>query len=410
MNKPKLAIPEPLRGTEYGTFTHESIVDRLPDIGWRMLAENEFTPAVTANLESLIKGIPEDKVRLLTDSEAPDAAGWTSYVTPYLGQNWLEAPWFFAETYFYRLVLEITGYFGNGPGKGVDPFIYQKRQGLMTTREAIHALSSQVVGLFSKDGQEKEAFALLLAVDLWGNQADLSLWPAGEDEKPDHQSADQQKAHTLVDDTVAIVDYLYSHERQIERIDMILDNAGFELVADLYLAAYLLEKKSVKTVHLHAKKHPTFVSDAMIKDVSETITSLTGDDHPDTSVLGQRLQEFWDNGRLHIQDDWFWTSSLDMWLMPEHLRQELGRSELIISKGDANYRRLLGDRHWPFTTPFADIVCYMPAPLVALRTLKSEITAGLKEGQSKKVAEIDSAWLYDGRWGVIQFARPGRRI
>ena len=89
--------------------------------------------------------------------------------------------------------------------------------------------------------------------------------------------------------------------------------------------------------------------------------------------------------------------------MPDSLRHDLARSSLIISKGDANYRRLLGDLHWPYTTPFADIVCYSPASLLALRALKSEVAAGLKHDQVDQLDELDSEWLTTGRWGVIQF-------
>jgi hypothetical protein len=92
-----------------------------------------------------------------------------------------------------------------------------------------------------------------------------------------------------------------------------------------------------------------------------------------------------------------------MWLMPGPLRAELSESEMIISKGDANYRRLLGDRHWPPTTKFADVVGYSPAPLAALRTQKSEVAIGLEPGQAETVAGQDSEWLINGRWGVIQF-------
>ena len=408
MDCPKPPIPEPLRGLEMGTFTHESVAIRMPDIGRRMVAENEFAPGVEAGLEALFAGIPDDVIRPLADDGAPDAADWARYVASYRGQNWLEVPWFFTETYFYRRILDITGFFQAGPGQGLDPFSYQKRQGLETTRRAIRDLSSQVNELLQSDGRPAEAFSSLLAVDLWGNQADLSLWPADGDEKPDHQDAGQQKAHTLVDETAAISHYLLGPENRRGRIDFVLDNAGFELVADLYLAAFLLEQNMAETIYLHAKAHPTFVSDAMIKDVQQTVVFLLNEGDPEAATAGQRLHDLLDNGRLRLQTHWFWTSPLDMWEMPAPLRRELGRSDLLISKGDANYRRLLGDRHWPLTTPFADVVCYLPAPVVALRTLKSEIAVGLTQGQPKKVAEQDPAWLYDGRWGVIQFAKPGR--
>ena len=58
-----------------------------------------------------------------------------------------------------------------------------------------------------------------------------------------------------------------------------------------------------------------------------------------------------------------------MWEMPLELHRQLSTSYLVLSKGDANYRRLLGDRHWDFTTPFAQAVGSVPAPLLALRTI-----------------------------------------
>jgi uncharacterized protein with ATP-grasp and redox domains len=413
-DKPRLPIPDPLRGidrpektfagAEKGTFTHKSIVDRLPEIARRMLAENDFSPAVTGQIETLIQEIPEGRIRPLTDTAAADAADWTGYVAPYLGQNWLQVPWFFVETYFYRRVLDATGYFRPGPGYGVDPFACQKRQGLETTWEAIRELSDQVGNFFTGDGRRSEGLGRLLAVDLWGNQADLSMWPAGHSQKPGHQGTDQQVEHTLVDDTAGVVEHLIGRESQVGRVDFILDNAGFELVADLFLAAFMLGQDVATNVFMHAKVHPTFVSDAMILDVQQTVAHLAATEHSGVAWLGEQLQTYLENGRLRLTQHDFWTSSLAMWEMPLSLKGELGHSDLLISKGDANYRRLLGDRHWPFTTPLADIVCYLPAPLVALRTLKSEVVTGLKPGQPQLTAAKDPHWLVNGRWGLIQFS------
>lgn len=90
--------------------------------------------------------------------------------------------------------------------------------------------------------------------------------------------------------------------------------------------------------------------------------------------------------------------------MPAYLRQTLSEAALVISKGDANYRRLLGDRHWNYVTPFADIVSYFPAPLLALRTLKSNVAAGLDEAVVAALQARDPGWVVSGRWGVMQFA------
>jgi hypothetical protein len=187
------------------------------------------------------------------------------------------------------------------------------------------------------------------------------------------------------------------------RIDVIADNAGFELVADLCLVDYLLATASAAVIRLHLKPHPTYVSDAMRDDVLHTIARLRQDDDSEVRTVAARLASYIDAGRLQLHDHFFWTSPLAFWAMPGELVKDLQKATLVFVKGDANYRRLLGDRHWPFTTPFEDIVCYFPAPLVALRTLKSEVAAGLQSGQAAEIAGRDPDWLVDGEWGVIQF-------
>ena len=90
--------------------------------------------------------------------------------------------------------------------------------------------------------------------------------------------------------------------------------------------------------------------------------------------------------------------------MPSDLFQMVAGGDLVISKGDANYRRALGDAHWPHTTPFTDIVSYLPTPTLFLRTCKSEVLAGLTMAQAARMAQIEEDWLVNGRWGVIQLA------
>lgn len=394
-------IPAPLRGSETGTFTHYSIAVRLPDIGRRILAENNFRSHIVADLEDLIEGIPDTPIRPLTDLYAPDAANWREYCLPYLEQNWLQAPWFFVETYFYRRVIEATQYFEEGAAtERVDPFSYQKQQGLTTTIPAIRNLCTAVNGWLAKSEAKENALKHLIHADLWGNQADLSLWPAEKGEQPN--SADAHDEFLLTNDSTAVIPLLLSPTST--RIDLIADNAGFELVADLCLIDYLLRSETAVTIHLHLKAHPTFVSDALIKDVVETIAFLAQDEDEDTRAVGRSLGEMVKNGRLRLQTHLFWTSPLPMWEMPDDLTTQLAESNLVISKGDANYRRILGDRHWPFTAPFADIVSYFPAPLLALRTLKSEIIVNLAEGQANTLTIQDPDWLTNGKWGIIQFS------
>ena len=94
-----------------------------------------------------------------------------------------------------------------------------------------------------------------------------------------------------------------------------------------------------------------------------------------------------------------------LWEMPTALREELRRtSGLVIVKGDANYRRALGDRPWPLDAPFADVCSYPPAPMCCLRTLKAELGCGMASSKTDRAAAADDTWLTDGKWGVVHFA------
>lgn len=389
--------PEPIRGNEPGTWAEDTITRRLPATARRIPAENSFAPEIEARLAQLAAEIPAAPLRFVHEPDAPDAAGWAAATRPYLGQNWLDVPWFFVETYFYRRVLEAIGYFD---GHRVDPFAYQKQQGLTTTVPAIATLARQLDDWMAAL-PAADALARLIAVDLWGNRADLSLWPADEIR---HGNADLETAgaYLLADDTAVVVTHLL--QARGGRVDFLLDNAGFELVGDLALADFLLTAGLVDRVKLHAKLHPTFVSDATAVDIHHTAAFLAGSADPAVGACGLRLQDHLDRGRLAVTDHPFWVSPHAFWDLPHDLRTDLARSRLIVSKGDANYRRLLGDRHWPFTTPFTAIVASRPAPLLALRTLKAELAAGLTPLQIERLHATDPDWMVNGRYGVIQFA------
>jgi uncharacterized protein with ATP-grasp and redox domains len=304
-------------------------------------------------------------------------------------------------------MLEATGYFKAGFGKSRDPFAGEKRQGLEASLKAIHALANAVTGRYhSTDSKpEQRALSSLLSAALWGNQVDLSLWPVGSLDQPSANMPDEVDAHLLVDDRLAATSDLLATGSTLERGDILLDNAGFELVGDLCLLDYLLASRALANIHVWVKAHPTFVSDATAADITTTVAFLRDKEDPTTHALGQRLEGYLKDGRMQLRSDYFWTSPLPLWEMPAALREDLARSRLVISKGDANYRRCLGDRHWAFTTPFQEIVSYFPAPLLALRTLKSEVVCGLMPGKAEELYQIDPDWLVDGRWGIIQYYR-----
>lgn len=397
MQFPKLPLPPPLMGAEVGSFAYFTVIERLPALARRIIAENNFPSLIAENLEKLAQEIPEQPIRTLAETEAPDLAAWANYVKPYLGKNWLDVPWYFAEAYFYRRILEATQYFQPGKWRGVDPYSFQKHLGLEMAKNSIQVLSTQVNKLQVK--WDKKDLEYLLYLALWGNRVDLSLWPADEGDRSSI-NVEQEITRILANDAQAVTE-IWASSRNL-KIDFIIDNAGFELFCDLCLADFLLSSQIADLVRFHLKAHPTFVSDAMRADVDKMLKVLAANQKEEVRALAYRWQEYIHKNRWQLYEDFFWTSPLAFWEMPQQLRLLLAEANWIIIKGDANYRRLLGDRHWEFTTPFVDIVSYFPAPLVALRTLKSEVAAGLQYLKIEKVSRQDSNWLTNGKWGVIQ--------
>jgi uncharacterized protein with ATP-grasp and redox domains len=409
VSKTVLPLPKPMTALDPKSWAYNTVTCRWPEIVLRMFAENDLTPSIKQRLGALILDIPDAPIRSIKDPGAPDFRAWNQDIRVHAGKNWLEPPWFFTEHYFYRRVIDALGFFQFTDGEELDPFAYQKKKGLEVSRVAIRDLISRVTG-WKRSGYDRETLIRLLYLDLWGNQADLSMWPAEGDVKPDHSDLEQTSDFLLEDRAADVADYLIesfyvSKNTEELRIDFMVDNAGFELVSDLVFADYLLSNKTAVAVRLHVKSHPTYVSDATIKDVRDTLDFFKTDVDSHLNALGSRLVDYWAQDRLQVRDNFFWTSPLPGWEMPLTLEKELSQSRLVISKGDANYRRLLGDLDWPYITPFADILAYFPAPVVALRTVKAEIACGMQPGQAERVTAEDPKWMIDGRWGVVQFAK-----
>jgi hypothetical protein len=385
-------LPPPIRGTEIGSWAHRSIVDRLPEIGQRVLVENDFPETIASQLKAFFDEIPQGMIRPFSDPAAPDIQDWQRYAQQHQGLNWLEAPWFFIETYFYRHIVAITGFFNGGSEDWLDPFKYQKRSSL-----------NQLAAEFRPpDPSDPMAEHWLTA--LWGNQTDLSLWPK-DDEITTRELPEPAQHRILVDDRPAVNHYLENAEGGIHRIDLILDNAGEELMADLSLVGSLLTRFPQSIIHLHAKAHPTFVSDTTPVDIDNTLASMLEMGSEPTRSLARHLMDGIKDGAIKIRSPYYWTSPLAGWDMPVSLKQDLAQSQLLVYKGDANYRRLLGDRHWPSSTAFQEVVGFMPAPTLALRAMKSELAIGLDSQIINRAAQQDHDWMINGNWGLIQFCQ-----
>ena len=390
MSRPDL--PPLLLTSEAGTFAHNTLKVRVPAILQDMIAANDFPAEVLHALEALHAELIGGRIQPLRE-ESADAIDWNTRSEPYLGRTWLDVPWYWAEAYFYRRVLDATGYFRPGPLRGFDPFGSTKRK--EWARDVAPAAVERLLNNLSGDMETR--FERLLHASLWGNRTDLSYAVAA------HLGAtaapDQERANLLVDDSAAVWTHILAHEGGC--IGIIADNAGTELLMDAALADFLLSSDLVSEIHLHLKPQPFYVSDAMIPDLADGTDALIEAGGP-AARLGRRIDAHVVAGDLRPQTHAFYCSSLFFSEMPADLRTALGGLDLVIVKGDANYRRLVGDAHWPPTSSFVESTTHFPAPLVALRTFKSELIVGLAPGQAEQAAAEDPHWLVNGVRGVIQ--------
>jgi hypothetical protein len=361
---------------------------RVPSILERVLETNPELEAPRANaVRELVAALREGRA-LPPLAGGVDDGGFAPALAARAGHGWLDTDWFFAETYAYRQLVERVGFFEHRR----DPFLPTK---LEEYESAAHAAALER-GLELAAGEGGLGEGLLLA--LFGNRIDLSFAASRA------HGLEIDASDLLVDDRAAAVRCLHDGAGAVH---LILDNAGTELTLDLVLVDALLRTLTAPVV-LHAKVHPTFVSDATEVDLAAFFDeSRFAPRSPAARAFLERLRAARAAGRLSVTSHWYWNGPESLWDLPPALRRALEGARLVILKGDANYRRALGDAVWPETTPFAHVTADFPAPLLALRTLKSDPIVGLAPGAASALDVADPSWRVNGRRGVASLG--GRR-
>lgn len=387
-------LPPSLMTSEPGSFARATIVERKPQIIRQVVAENTYPLAIVAELVALADEIAEQTLQPLHE-DAADAADWNQAWHEHEGKTWLELPWYFAETYFYRRLLQAVRYLQPGPWQFHDPFGVQKQR---QEAQAVRQLAAGWAGL--QAAEPDLVFEMLLYSALWGNRADLSNFTLQVQAQAGLAARDERHL-LLIDHTPLVHEFL---RRWVQRLAIVTDNVGLDLLFDLALADFLLQQGWVGQVVFYLKDRPFFVSDAMPGDAERAVELLRADGEPAVSGLGQRLAEAVRSGGIRLSTDPFWSSFRMFPDLPDPLRAELATADLTILKGDVNYRRLLDDRHWPYTTAFESVAerFRLPRPFLVLRTLKGEIMVGLGPEQAEQLAAADPTWLINGKRGVIQ--------
>lgn len=278
--------------------------------------------------------------------------------------------------------------------KNYDMFARQKMDTFRSSRPAVLELASkyrQCVEQLRADkdstrdaNAERLLFTEMFEICLWGNATDLSLLTnLTYEDIQKLQGAEARKAaekNILVNDLPKAYEILKKAQaegKKERRVDIVLDNAGFELYVDMILAGYLLSSGLATQIVLRPKSIPWFVSDVLPSDFSgllnaianprplyetasedeelqgKTPEPLSDEAEGDLRFLFQEWATFHSEGQLILRPNRYWTAGGSFWRLPHEnpeLHEELKPAELIIFKGDLNYRKLTGDvsySHYP---------------------------------------------------------------
>ena len=311
-----------------------------------------------------------------------------------LEEFFLKAPFFEAEVLFYHVLLAQKNYHKNKndffAGKKDSDYAgkhesYRKELELLFTRSIDY---SSIKNEEEKSKQQFDDLHRILTYSLTANTGDLSQLEINRPES----------VKILQDDTDVIFKFL--NKKEYHRFDIICDNSGSELFSDIYLAVFMLLHSYVKKVILHVKAYPYFVSDATLEDFGKLLAVLTKDGR------NKRLSEYLHDKKIEVIADKFWT-------MPTYFDDNeikklgLNKSNLIIVKGDLNYRRLVGDKNYNGDGSLKEYCLWHKTPVIAPRVLKSDVLIGVDEVFRTMAYTQDKNYKTDGKWGVIQTTLNG---
>lgn len=424
-------------------FAYKSLHTRWPAIVDGVIADLEHAASTApeagaAEAPRLVAAIHAIKDQMHDDAELgtfPSAltnGDVFNAATP-AGTKWHSAPWLLSECVLYRRLQEVFD--ESSHWKQYDMFQRQKNETFVKSADAVsnlahryEAITAQLAGAAVEPAVLEVLVHELLSTSLWGNATDLSLLVTvslEELKKLQVAAENRDKESLLVNDFPKVWKQLQSQRGG--RVDIVLDNSGFELYTDLVLALFLLDTGLADQVVMHPKSQPWFVSDVVPTDFG-AVLGMLGDatkfpaHRESLDKIVEQLVGYMSEGQLLIRTSPFWTTPLPYWEIKENgkgggdaLWRDLKQSKLVILKGDLNYRKLTGDLAWARTTPFATAVQDLASsqvPLVTLRTVKADVCVGLPEGKAEELGakwieqhphDLPNAWSWSGHFAVVNF-------
>ncbi|XP_074165651.1 damage-control phosphatase ARMT1-like [Sminthopsis crassicaudata] len=435
-------LPPQMSAQDQGSFAYFTMKNRAPQILTKVIDtlhrhKDEFfekygevgaeaEKKAFSLLSKLRNDLENDEPLLPLIDTWVDAEVWNEHLEYHhnlLNENdkkisWFQSPWLYVECYMYRRIHEAL--LLSSPISDFDVFKESKEQNFLESQDAIITLCIYLQELSSRieqlnESQLKNEFFKLFQISLWGNKCDLSLSGGQSSSQIASPLAvlDELKPFIIVNDLETLWSLLMNRKKTNQekfsttRVDFILDNAGFELVTDLIMADFLLASKLATEIHLHGKSIPWYVSDTNKKDLNWMIEELKASNTKCLFECGANWEHYLKKHKWIYHDHLFWTLPHEYCTMSHFapdLYAELQKSNLILFKGDLNYRKLVGDRKWKFTVPFHQALNgFHPAPLCSIRTIKAEVQVGLAPGQGEEITDTDPQWMTTGKYGVFQF-------
>lgn len=379
--------PNPIRTDGSNSFARYSMRVRVANIIEETAERNpDYPSSVKDALHRLRDEIAGDAPLRLIEPPAPDYDLWCHRFEPHREETWLGTEWFFAEMLAYRRLVEAARFWTTRR----DPFRPFKDEEMSS--ETLWTLLEEACAL---EGPLEERLHQRLLGALWGNRMDLSM------KNVMAQGTGASDEHLLTDDVPLAVRHLLDSEPG--HVHVAMDNAGTEQAFDYVLTDTLLAEQLAHTVTLHVKMSPVLVSDVIGDDVLRLL-GMMEERGGVAAALAARLVSFMEDGRLRVVPDFFWNTDGRLWELPPRLHAPLAEARLVIGKGDVNYRRATHDAEWPAGATLAEAVRGFPAPLLALRTIKSDTLVGVDAATVERLDREEEGWREVGTYGVAQFA------
>lgn len=218
-----------------------------------------------------------------------------------------------------------------------------------------------------------------------------------------------------------VIEYLTSPKNKQERnINYLVDNAGVEFFVDLLLGYCLVKDPNIriKKVIYHVNVLPIFVSDVIENDLEYTFkvikefisSNATIEVSCKDTYLNAlaSIEKMFKDGLAHIEPDFIWnmpTAYNNISRKKDIFKKNQDNVDLLIVKGDLNYRRLCGDMTWSYKTKLEKLTNYIQCPTLVIRSFKSNLVIDYDRVKYHRHSEEDADWKTDGEYGVIAFMK-----